>query len=99
MIDPLAMEDVQVADNAAQQPTNTADDPVATTKESGDHTPHLTTQCSCDEHYSKTVLETTFPCTLQTLYGLLFEGSFMKSFLQDQKNTGMVADKDWYNDE
>lgn len=90
----LAMADAQTADNAVQQQPTTAttDDPVATTSRdnvSGDHTPHPKTHCACDEHYTKTVLETAFPCTLQTLYSILYEGSFMKTFLQDQKNTGM----------
>ncbi|KAI7884709.1 hypothetical protein K492DRAFT_142647 [Lichtheimia hyalospora FSU 10163] len=82
------MNDAQVPDNAVQQSTIT-DDPAPTDRNnvSGEHTPHTKTQCACDDHYTKTVLETTFPCTLQTLYSLLYEGSFMKSFLQDQKNT------------
>ena len=86
----LAMNDAQVPDYAVQQST-IAGDPAPTDRNnvSGEHIPHTKTQCACDEHYTKTVLETTFPCTLQTLYDLLYEGSFMKSFLQDQKNTGM----------
>lgn len=55
------------------------------------HQLHEKTECAClksGDHYPKVVLDQTFPCTIESLYNLLYRDNFMKKFLTEQKNTG-----------
>ncbi|CAO3637343.1 unnamed protein product [Cunninghamella blakesleeana] len=54
-----------------------------------------TTECECtnksDDHYSNVVMDQTYPCSMETLYNLLFQSDFVKKFLTDiERNTDVV---------
>ncbi|KAI9312932.1 GRAM domain-containing protein [Dichotomocladium elegans] len=58
---------------------------------------HEKTECGClknGEHFNKVVFDQKFPCSIETLYNLLYQSNFVKKFLLDQKNTDLVIG-DW----
>ncbi|KIR35675.1 hypothetical protein I352_01952 [Cryptococcus deuterogattii MMRL2647] len=62
---------------------------------SGDHKP---TQCACGrdgKHYPETALEATFPSTPEKVYNLMFNSSWLRTFLSDNQNLRDIEYSDW----
>lgn len=61
----------------------------------GDHKP---TQCACGrdgKHYPETALEAIFPSTPEKVYNLMFNSSWLRTFLSDSQNLRDIEYSDW----
>ncbi|OWZ36566.1 GRAM domain-containing protein [Cryptococcus neoformans AD2-60a] len=61
----------------------------------GDHKP---TQCDCGrdgKHYPETALEAIFPSTPEKVYNLMFNSSWLRTFLSDSQNLRDIEYSDW----